>query len=74
MATIQVRVGRAVRKLREAAGLSQERTAALAGVDRTGYSRLERGRVGPSVVILERVLKVLHVSWTELGAAIDAEH
>ena len=55
------KLGRRVRAVRQAAGLSQEAAAAAAGLDRTYFSRIERGLVNPSFTTLERIAATLHV-------------
>lgn len=57
-----------VRRIRVLRGISSERLAAEAAVDRTYLSRLERGVANPSVDILEKVAKVLGVEIAELFA------
>ena len=44
-----------IRALREASPWSQEDFAAHAGLDRSYYARLERGRLNPSWVMIVRV-------------------
>lgn len=48
-----------LRRLRVARGVSQERLAQEAAVDRTYVSRLERGRENPTVDLLDRLALVL---------------
>lgn len=55
-----------MRRLRVDAGLSQEKLAELATVDRTYVSRLERMMENPSIGILDKVAAVLNVSISEL--------
>jgi transcriptional regulator with XRE-family HTH domain len=55
----QITVARNLRRLRVAAGLSQEVLAADAGVDRTYVGRVERSLENPSVAVLERLAKAL---------------
>ncbi|HCE22378.1 MAG TPA: transcriptional regulator, partial [Hyphomonas sp.] len=50
-----------MRRLRVAAGLSQEHLANAAGVDRTYVSRLERKMENPSIGVLEKVSEALGV-------------
>ena len=58
-----------VRKLRVAAGLSQEQLAVDADIDRTYAHRLEKGSENPTVDVLDRIAKALEVS----AAALLAE-
>jgi transcriptional regulator with XRE-family HTH domain len=55
-----------LRRIRVERGLSQERLALEANVDRSYVGRLERGRENPTLAILERLAKVLGVSAAEL--------
>jgi DNA-binding XRE family transcriptional regulator len=55
-------VGRNVRRLRTAAGLTQTALAKRSGVNRAGVSRMERGRQNPTAVTLGRLAKTLRVS------------
>jgi DNA-binding XRE family transcriptional regulator len=55
-------IGRRVRQLRVAAGLSQTALANRAGMDRTHLSRLERGRLTPTLATLTRLAKTLQVT------------
>jgi transcriptional regulator with XRE-family HTH domain len=68
-------VGRVLRELRIERELTQESLAAKAKVHRNFVSALERGHQSPSFSSVRRLLRVLGVSWTELGALLDrAEH
>jgi transcriptional regulator with XRE-family HTH domain len=55
-----------IRRLRTAAGLSQEVLAVDAGVDRSYMSRLERGTVSAGVDVLEKVADALRCKLAEL--------
>jgi transcriptional regulator with XRE-family HTH domain len=52
-------VGRNVRRLREEAGLSQEKLALEADLDRTYVSGVERGVRNPTVTVVARIAKAL---------------
>lgn len=52
-------LGKRVRSLREAAGLSQEDAAMEADLDRAYYGRIERGLVNVSALNLLKIAKVL---------------
>lgn len=67
-------LGKELRKAREAAGLTQERLAFRAGVDRTFVSILERGLQSPSVDTLIRICRVLDVSASDVIARIEGHH
>lgn len=55
-----------MRRLRVAKGLSQERLANEAEVDRTYISRLERKVENPSIGVLEKIAQALQVHISEL--------
>lgn len=55
-----------LRRVRVAAGISQERLAADAGVDRAYLGGLERKTENPTVDLLDRVAVTLRVPLTEL--------
>jgi transcriptional regulator with XRE-family HTH domain len=59
---IRQRLGRNVRALRTAAGLSQEELAGRAGLHRTYESDIERGTRNPSIAVVERIAMVLNVT------------
>lgn len=56
---LKARVGSILRAKREGLGLSQEKLAELAGVDRTYVSILERGLKSPTLETFERVCAAL---------------
>jgi transcriptional regulator with XRE-family HTH domain len=66
VAEVQQRFGAAVRKVRIAKGLSQERLAELARLDRTYISGLERGVRNPALSTQERIANALEVSLVSL--------
>jgi transcriptional regulator with XRE-family HTH domain len=67
------RLGAAVRAARADTGLSQDRFAAAAGLDRTYFGGLERGERNVGFKALVKVRKALGISWKELGALLDRE-
>lgn len=66
-------VGKNVRRIRVAQGVSQERLAFDSGVDRSYLGGMERGEENPTVDVLERIAKTLTVPIRELFAEIDFE-
>jgi transcriptional regulator with XRE-family HTH domain len=66
-------LGRVLRTFREARGLTQERLAHLADVDRTYIGSVERGERNPSFENLWFLLHALKVSWADLGEALDRQ-
>jgi transcriptional regulator with XRE-family HTH domain len=51
---------------RRALGLTQEAVAAAAMMDQSQYSRIERGRVDPSIRMVTRLARVLRTTASEL--------
>lgn len=66
----RARVARNVRRLRVAAGLSQEVFAVDAGLDRTYISRIERNLENPTVSALERIANALGADIVDLVANV----
>ena len=67
----RVLVGWNVRRIRVSKGVSQERLAFDANVDRSYLGGLERGEHNPTVDVLERVAKVLDVPLRDLFQDYD---
>jgi len=59
-------IGERIRKLRKARGLSQERLAERAGIDRSHMGFIEQGRRQPTIATLHKLTKTLNVSLSEL--------
>jgi transcriptional regulator with XRE-family HTH domain len=66
---LAVRLGRNVRQLREARGLTQEQIARLAGIPRATWSHVESGSGNPTLSVLHRLARALQVPLEELTAA-----
>jgi transcriptional regulator with XRE-family HTH domain len=62
-----VAYGLAIRELRSQRGLSQERLAQLAELDRTYVSGIERGERNPSLANLLKLAAALDVRMSELA-------
>lgn len=60
-----MQTGERIRELREAAGLSQNRLAELAGISQTHLRRVELGQAGISVDHLEMICDALKISLKE---------
>lgn len=67
------RLGRNVRTLREARGLTQAQLASTAGIPRATWANVESGGANPTLAVLERVASAFQVSLEELVAAPRAE-
>ena len=65
---VRERLGANVKRLREAAGLSQEQLAFEADMHRTYISGIERGRRNPTVLIVERLAAALKADIAALVA------
>src|SRR5262245_30270534 len=59
-------LGRNIRKLREARGMTQHQLARASGIPRPTWSNLETGAANPTLTILVRVAGALQVSIEEL--------
>jgi ribosome-binding protein aMBF1 (putative translation factor) len=64
--TLQITVGKQIQKLRELKGISQQDLAAKCNFEKSNMSRLEAGRVNPTLSTLEKVAKALDVTLAEL--------
>ncbi len=61
MEEVIITLGKRIRELRRHTGLSQEKFAAAAGLDRTYYAGIERGERNPSVKQLAKIAAALEV-------------
>ena len=59
-------VGRNVRTLRVAKGMTQERLAFAADLDLTYVGGIERGRRNPSLLVMARIAKALDAPLADL--------
>lgn len=66
--TAQKAFGRAVRRLRQRKGLSQEQLADESELDRSYIGGVERGERNPSLVAITKIASGLGVSLSELFA------
>lgn len=60
---IKQEVGNRIRELRTAAGLSQEKLALAADIDRTYIASVENGKRNISIVNLEKIIKALNCTF-----------
>jgi transcriptional regulator with XRE-family HTH domain len=63
---VKERFGQRLREIRTSRGLSQERLAAIAGLDRTYVSGIERGVRNVSLENIERLASALGVDASDL--------
>ena len=71
MTEVLARLGKNVRKRREALGVSQEEFAEKCGFDRTYISLVERGRRNISLMNLVKIAKGLNTSVSQLTEGIE---
>jgi transcriptional regulator with XRE-family HTH domain len=64
--------GRNISRLRSEAGLSQDRLAEKADLDRTYLSGIERGVRNPGIKVVIRIARALGVSVEQLCKGVDA--
>lgn len=64
--SLQIIVGKNIQKIRESKGISQQELAAKCNFEKSNMSRLEAGRVNPTLSTLEKVAKALGISLAEL--------
>ena len=57
-----VTFGAAVRKLRQAIGISQEQLAEKTGIHRTYIGGIERGERNPTLLMIHRIAEALEVT------------
>jgi transcriptional regulator with XRE-family HTH domain len=67
----QVILGRALRVLRDRAGLTQDELAERIGIDLTYVSRVERGKRGVRWHTVMRFLRALDASPSDLAALVE---
>ena len=73
MPTLRTRLGRAVRRLRTAAGYSQESFADACGLHRTYMGAVERGETNISLDNIERIARALRLTPAQLLAEAERE-
>lgn len=59
-------IGERIRKLRKVRGLSQEKLAERAGIDRSHMGFIEQGRRQPTIATLHKLSKTLNISLEKL--------
>lgn len=73
MTTLRLKLGKAVRRLRRAAGYSQESFADKCGVHRTYMGAVERGETNISLDNLERIARGLGTAVSALLSEAERE-
>ena len=64
LAMIKQKVGARIRELRNDRGLSQEKLALAAGLDRTYIASVENGKRNISIVNLEKIIVALNITFS----------
>ena len=64
--SLQINVGKNIQRLRELKGISQQDLAAKCNFEKSNMSRLEAGRVNPTLSTLEKVANALEINLVEL--------
>ena len=65
--------GRIIQQYRNGKGLTQEQLSGLAALDRTHYSKIERGLRSPTIDTLFKIAYALDVKPHELVKSIERE-
>ena len=73
MDDVAARLGRNVRALREARGLTQAQMAKLAALPRATWANIESGAANPTLAVLDAVASAFQVTLEELVAAPRSE-
>ncbi|MDB9972651.1 helix-turn-helix domain-containing protein [Oceanospirillaceae bacterium] len=68
MESLDTKFGYRVRQLRTSLGMSQEKLANMAGIDRAHMGHIERGTASPSLKKVSQIAKALDVSVESLLA------
>ncbi len=66
--SLQIIVGKQIQKIRESKSISQQDLAAKCNFEKSNMSRLEAGRVNPTLSTLGKVANALDVTLAELFA------
>lgn len=66
-------IGRIIRQNRDKKGLTQEQLSGLAGLDRTHYSKIERGLRNPTIETVFKIAYALDVQPHKLIKEIEEE-
>ena len=73
MTALRSKLGHAIRRLRRAAGYSQESFADKCGVHRTYMGSVERGETNISLDNLERIARTLNLTVGQLFQEVEKE-
>lgn len=67
---IEEKVGQKIKQIRNGKGLSQEKLALKAEIDRTYLAGVEQGKRNPSLKSLEKIVEALGISFQDLFEGI----
>lgn len=67
---IEEKVGQKIKQIRNEKGLSQEKLALKAEIDRTYLAGVEQGKRNPSLKSLEKIVDALEISFQDLFEGI----
>ena len=70
MLMIEEKVGQKIKQIRNGKGLSQEKLALKAEIDRTYLAGVEQGKRNPSLKSLEKIVEALGISFQDLFEGI----
>lgn len=73
MNNIKIKFGNRVKGLRNNLGISQEKMASLADLDRTYIADIEGGKRNVSLVVIHQIAVVFEISISELLEGIDSD-
>jgi transcriptional regulator with XRE-family HTH domain len=71
--TVELALGREIKKAREVLQKSQEALAFEAGLHRTYISLIERGKKSPTLAVIVRLAKALGIKPSELLRRVEVE-
>lgn len=64
--TLQLLVGKRIKKLREAQKIPQQDIAAACNIEKSNFSRIEAGNTNPTIYTLSKIADKLSVTLSEL--------
>ena len=64
--SLQIKVGKCIQEIRYKKKISQQDLAAKCNFEKSNMSRLEAGKVNPTLATLEKISNALEVNITEL--------
>ena len=73
MKDIKIRFGNRIKKMRNDLGISQEKMASLADLDRTYIADIEGGKRNVSLVVIKQISGVFKISVSDLLKGIDSD-